>query len=358
MSRAPAKRFLDIEYALRWAYRDELPKQHAPPRRLGAHTQERVWSPYTFPAGYPEVSPSFREATAGGPSGGYADDPWSRDPGFPQALGEPHPDAIVIEAAVKALEAWKGHGFGPNPAESGLMHGIDHMAVDHVQAGMEAVAMMAGIISVHARAATRPRWSRKLPEPFPDNGANGKPKVLIEETFVEMVDRKGVYYEPVSSFDKGSGPPPGAITFIKAVPTRRIRAGLYRHGAYCPLLYRPSPAGIVAERAEYAAWRMGLEVLAGELEGRLSAIAVLTPAAAWRPWCFDRGSAGEGEQHGRVPELFRALRDEPYRRETREQAAAKRRAAQRRQIEPRTEQTRSMTGRRGSREGGNGTNGA
>src|SRR5258708_29428288 len=164
-----------------------------------------------------------------------------------------------------------------------------------------------------------------------------------------MVDRKGVYYEPVSN------PPPGAITFIKAVPIRSIRAGLYRQGAYCTLVYRPSPAGVVAQRAEYAAWRMGLEILAGELDGRLSAIAVLTPAAAWRPWCFDRGSAGEGEQHGRPPELFKALRDEPYPRETREQVAARRRAAQRRALAPRMEQTRPVTRAPGGRRDNNGT---
>jgi hypothetical protein len=344
VSRAPAKRFLDVEYALRWAYRDELPKRHALPRRLGTHTQERVWSPYTFPASYPEVSPSFREATAGGPSGGYADG-WSRDPGFPQALGEPHPNAIVIEAAVKALEAWKGHGFGPDPAQSGLMDGIEHMDIDHVQAGMEAVAAMAGIVSVNARAATRPRWSRKLPEPFPDNGQNGKPRVLIDETFVEMVDRKGVYYEPTRD------PEPGAITFTKAVPIRSIRAGLYREGAYCPLLYRPSPAGVVAQRAEYAAWRIGLEILAGELDGRLNSIGVLTPAAPWRPW------AGQDEMHGRPPELFKALRDEPYRRETREQVAARRRAAQRRSLQVRTEQARPVMRAPGGRRDNNGTNG-
>jgi len=127
----------------------------------------------------------------------------------------------------------------------------------------------------------------QAPRAFSDNGPNGKPKVLIDETFVEMVDRKGVYYEPVSN------PPPGAITFTKAVSSRPIRAGLYRQGAYCPLVFRPRPEAVVAERAEYAAWRMGLEILAGELEGRLSAIAVLTPAAAWRPW------AGQGEMHGR-----------------------------------------------------------
>jgi hypothetical protein len=259
-----------------------------------------------------------------------------------------------MEAAVKGLAAWAGHGFGPQD-EVGLMHGMDLAAwashVDHVQAGMEAVAAMAGIIAVHARAATRPRWSRKLPEPFPDNGPNGKPKVLIEETFVEMVDRKGVYYEPVSN------PPPGAITFTKAVPSRPIRAGLYRPGAYCPLVYRPSPAGIVAERAEYAAWRMGLEILAAELEGRLSAIAVLTPAAPWRPWCFERGSAGEGEAHGRPPELFRGLREGPHARQTREQMAARRRAGQRRRLEPRAEQARPMTRAPGGRRDNNGTNG-
>jgi hypothetical protein len=227
LARGPAKRFVDIEYALRWAYRDELPKRHALPRRLGTHTQERVWSPYTRPADYPEVSPSFREATGGGPSGGYADG-WSRDPGFPQALGEPHPDAITMEAAVKGLAAWAGHGFGPDPTAAGLMHGLEHMEVDHVQAGMEAVAAMAGIIAVHARAGTRPRWSRRLPEPLQITGPNGKPKVLIDETFVEKFDRKGMYYEPVSN------PPPGAITFTKAVPSPAHPRGSVSAGRLLP----------------------------------------------------------------------------------------------------------------------------
>src|SRR5258708_12745855 len=109
-----------------------------------------------------------------------------------------------------------------------------------------------------------------------------------------MVDRKGVYYEPVSN------PPPGAITFIKAVPIRSIRAGLYRQGAYCTLVYRPSPAGVVAERAEYAAWRMGLEILAGGLQGRPSAIPVLTPAAARPP------RAGPTHPPPPPPGLFKA----------------------------------------------------
>jgi hypothetical protein len=249
-----------------------------------------------------------------------------------------------MEAAVKGLAAWAGHGFGPDPTAAGLMHGIDHMDIDHVQAGMEAVGAMAGIVAVHARAGTRPRWSRQLPEPFPDNGGNGKPKVLIDEVFVEKVDRHGVYYEP------DPNPSADAISFTQPTPTRSIRKDVYRMGAYCPLVYRPSPAGIVAERAEYSSWRAALDILQGELEGRLASIAPLPAAAPWRPW------AGEGEAHGRVPELFRALRDEPYRRLTREQEAARRRSALRWRLEPRAEETRAVT--RAPIKRDNGTNGA
>jgi hypothetical protein len=76
----------------------------------------------------------------------------------------------------------------------------------------------------------------------------------------------------------------------------------------------------VTERAEYAAWRTGLDILQRELEGRLTSTAPLQAAAPWRPWGW------EGELHGSRPQLG----DELYRRETREQAAAKRRALQRR----------------------------
>lgn len=322
----PRKRFRDIELALRWAYGDELPK-----RQTGGRFA---------PKDMPSSLPMFRQAVSGETR------QWSGEPGFPAAAGDCHPDAIAIEAAVKGLSTWAGHGFGPDRAAAGLMHGIDHMDIDYLQAGLEAVAAMAGIVAVHARAGTRPRWSRELPRPFPDNGGNGKPRVLIDETFAERVDRKGVYYELTRD------PSPGAITFVQAMPSPPIRGGLYRQGSYCPIVFRPNPARLVAERAEYLSWRMGLEILCRELEGQLAATAVLTPAAPWRPW------AGEGEAHGVSPDLFRGQRDEPHRRETREQAAAQRRAVQRRRLRDHDEEARPATGgRRGCREGGNGTNG-
>jgi hypothetical protein len=82
---------------------------------------------------------------------------------------------------------------------------------------------------------------------------------------------------------------------------------------------------------------MGLELLHQALSGRLTSIATLPPAAPWRPW------AGEREAHGRPPELFKGRRDEPYRRVTREQEAARRRAVQRRRLGVRTEETRPIS---------------
>jgi hypothetical protein len=80
---------------------------------------------------------------------------------------------------------------------------------------------------------------------------------------------------------------------------------------------------------------VGLDLLWRDLEGRLESIAPLPPAAPWRPW------AGDQEAHGRPPELFRGQRrDEPFRRETREQAAMRRRAAQRKALGLRTEEVR------------------
>jgi len=118
-----------------------------------------------------------------------------------------------------------------------------------------------------------------LPKPFPDRGNNGKPRVLVDEIFVETVDRRGrVVYEPTRN------PPPGAVSYRAPVPSPPLRKGLYRPGRYCPLVYRPTPARIVAERAEYAAWRMGLELLHQALSGRLTSVATLPAAAPWRPW--------------------------------------------------------------------------
>jgi hypothetical protein len=204
------------------------------------------------------------------------------------------------------------------------MLGVEH--IDHVQAGMEAVAAMPGIVAHHARGGTRPRWSHALPEPFPDRGGNGKPRVLIDETFVQTIDRRGrVFYEPTLD------PEPGAISYRAPVPCPPTRKDVYRQGAYCQLVYRPAQRASSRSAPKLWPCAWGLELLHQALTGRLTSIATLPAAAPSRPW------AGELEVHGRPSQLFKGQRDEPYQRQTREQAAARRGALQGRRLNPRAE---------------------
>src|SRR5260370_8328394 len=96
----PAKRFLDIETALRWAYRDELPK-----RQHGGRYDSRDLT---------AASISCLAAAA-------ADDEQPcdhRDPAFPAALRDPHPASIIIESPVKHLGDRSRFPFPPHPISS------------------------------------------------------------------------------------------------------------------------------------------------------------------------------------------------------------------------------------------------
>jgi hypothetical protein len=301
---APAKRFLDIEAALRWAYRDELPK-----RQHGGRYDSRKLD------GGMLVSAEHVRANA------QDDEDRGREPGFPAALGDPHPDSIVIETAVKHLASWAGYRFGGDRMDA-LTCGIP-LDGDPGLVAMEAIASMCGIVAINARMATRPKWSFDVPTPRWTTGKNGVPKVLVDETFVQVTDRRGrVFYEPAQ--DQLA---PDAVFYRAAIASPPTRGGVYREGTYCPILWRPDPVRLLTERAEHCAWHVALEILAAELEGQLGSIAVLSPAAAWAPWLNSHEDI-----HGQPPELFAGLREAPYRCETREQAAARRRTAQRRTL--------------------------
>src|SRR5258708_24977967 len=94
VSRARAKRFRDIETALRWAYRDELPK-----RQHGGRYDTR------------DLTAASMSRLAAADDERSAD---QREPGFPAALGEPHPHSIIIQSAVNHLGDWGGYCFGDN----------------------------------------------------------------------------------------------------------------------------------------------------------------------------------------------------------------------------------------------------
>ena len=77
------RRKMTIEEALRWATRDELPKRREDsPIRGPQCASDPVWRMVAM--------------------GGRVDN-WSREPGMPPAMGDPHPDAITIEAHLQVL---------------------------------------------------------------------------------------------------------------------------------------------------------------------------------------------------------------------------------------------------------------
>lgn len=290
---------MDVEDVLRWAYRDELPKRGA-----GAASG---------------VSPMFSLIALG-----THVDNISREPGFPAALGEPHPDAIAIEQIVIALERFSG--FSIDGVDLAPDFGL---AVDQGRALRHATAGMAAAVVVHARMGSRPLCHPPAFECGPVVGPNGKPKVLV--TITEIHD--GAF---------------GPVPETRDEPAPATRAGQYPRGAFCPLDWTPSPQSVVDERADYLAWWVALDQLARDLSGLLATITALAPSAPMRPWAGDR-------ELGKPPALFRPS-DPVYRRgartaiEARRTGEAQRARRERRQIAPATAGTARPPGdRKGGR---------
>lgn len=272
------KRVMDVEDALRWAYNDELPKD----RGLGGKG----------PAEPCEVSPMFRHAALG-----TRVDSRSYEPKLPAALGEPHPDALMIEKAVAGLSALADREIAgalqlaPDFAAS---HGVD----EH-QAIRRALGMASGIVARCAKLRRRPFWQESTM--FPGPLVNGRGNALA------------VRWEPIFSKDMNGS----EVEHEALVPIELRSRGEYPFGAYCPLSYSPTPASIVDERAEYLAWWWALDHLASELQGRLTSVGLTSPSAAQLPWL-------DAAELGRAPRVFADLTSRTYRREARETAAAHR----------------------------------
>jgi hypothetical protein len=134
-----SKRPVPIDRLLQWAYRDELPKGYRGDERLAIEP--------------PKISPMFKYAQHGGRV-----DNWSREPGFPLAMGtEPHPDAIAIHNAVMDLEdevriSW--------PAASPVLLGeLERLITpEDVQELHKIKEQPQGLVTLHARMGNRPPW--------------------------------------------------------------------------------------------------------------------------------------------------------------------------------------------------------
>ncbi|WP_375455744.1 hypothetical protein [uncultured Methylobacterium sp.] len=269
----PNKRVMDIEDALTWAYRHELPK-----RREG-EGDGRMRE-------FPSISPMFAICALGGRVENF-----SREPGFPAAMGEPHPDALIIEAAVEELKAFAAHRF---EGELGLL--------THLPAGLDEHAAMArsmgqlfDLVRIKARLGGRPTFAR-TPEPAAIVGRAGKPIIYVMRHGTEQI--------------------------CGAEGKDR-----YPSGAYCAIQWE-DPKAILIERADYAAWWAAIDLLAHRLSGRLAGISVLPPAAAQRPW------AGEVDA-GKPRRLLDAPASRARLRDQQENELVRRLLAHRRRNSPR-----------------------
>lgn len=224
-----AKTAIDMEKLLQWAFRDELPKQ--PMRR------EALGRP-----GWPAISPMFRLADLG-----TRVDEWTEEPGMPRALGDAHPDALTIEAAVLALADaaidW--------PATRPLMGPLGGLLADSEPTLSRLTIGLVGLVALHARMGTRPRWEQ-WPQPEPVIGRNGKPAVQFQDEAGRLAEgRRGRHYGPA---------------------------------ARCPLRWFPSPREAAFARVEYSVWWQAVDTLADFLDGQLSDYKPLPPAAHPSPW--------------------------------------------------------------------------
>lgn len=230
------KKPIQIEHLLRWTYRDELPK--------GYEREGMGLSPAS------SVSPMFRLADLG-----CRVDEWSSEPGFPAAMGAPHPDALMVNAAVERLE-----NVGLQWAESRprLMHDLKDWVspTDPVLSSMSFQPM--GLVMVHAKMGTRPIWDLGRPRVIRVNGKNGKPVVqYIDEDTGKLIEGRttGRHYGP---------------------------------GARCPLVLEPNPREIACARAEYVVWHQALDQVTQRLRAwKLHDHWPLPTTAAPEPWIVD-----------------------------------------------------------------------
>lgn len=250
------QRKMAIEDAVRWAYREELPKaaRAQPLLALG-------------PAG----------ASSPGATVDWVADTWCLpDNAFgvvldPTATEEPHPDALKIHEAVLALD----HVAAEIPDDWSGLDGVELFGQDASVMGrvLESLTRFdengERVLRIRVSQIVRTAAIIGLPDMIVDApalkvevGANGKPR------WWRMVPGTDIFGHPyqveMDGFDaKRRRPYPDA---------------------YQRRYLDPDPAPSLANRARAELWRAALDVLLEELDGRLEAIHLLPSPVPLQPW--------------------------------------------------------------------------
>lgn len=258
-SKPCAKRRLDIEALLRWAYLEELPKVP----RLNA-------APAGFRGAWDKVAQALEELSLAG----LDDNRYGVVPDF-SAQSLPHADALLVHEAVERLDLcaldlpadWSPlsdlgdiDGHAGNVAGDALaaLTTVDRDGVRHLRRTPRRLVMR------HALLGGCPDWQIDPPE----------------VKFVSEFGKAKWFVREVVTVEGPCGPVPTEIEVDGFDHKRRIP----KPDAYRKTFLEPDPTAGCVGRGEYEVWRAALDVLFEDLRGMLTDIEVMRCPRPWRPW--------------------------------------------------------------------------
>ena len=235
---------IDIEKLVQWAVREELPKGQAV-----AATPWQVITQYCALGVRVDVSAS------GGGLGFLA--------------GDPHPDALIVGAAIRALDTFAQ--FEDRVEVMPLFGDLVGIAGHAPEAIMSASFDPRSIVISSATQGSRPKW--RFDDPAP------------RQVFVEALNERGeLRAMPLVHGLDAEG---YEIAIKKNRGRARMRDGEWNASMRprSPIEWHdPSPLSVAHSRAEWVAWHGALSALALDLAGALRQYEPTPPALPLMPW--------------------------------------------------------------------------
>ncbi len=261
------KKMMTIEALLTWAFTEELPKVES--GSVGPSAAPSVWQ---MMFDVITLGTNIDKSPNGyGVVGHFVN------------IGEPHPDALVVGDAVRALADRNGFeimsGWWPFP-EWDDPHGVIRAEVDRI--AQEQVFERSGklngrhivtLVTTAAILKRGPDWTADRPQVVTIK-LNGKD----DAWFVKRI-AKDAFGRPIEYEDSG-------FDYRK----RRPKKGAYRKYR----LAKPIRAAVMA-RLEWQLWQSALEVLHESLSGHLSNHDLLPFSADRHPWIRSASHASNGQ---------------------------------------------------------------
>lgn len=291
---APKRRKMTIEEALRWAIRDELPKRREDrPIRGPQCAHDPIW----------------RMGVFGGPI-----DNWSREPGMPPAMGDPHPDAITIEAHLQVLSETLQRA-----AAGSAVCPLD-LTPYPIQVELRGKANLDVMIATAMHAT--PSW-------LVTAAIRNRPEIAggIEVEPVMAKNNKVAIWRTVHT-PCGEGPD-GKPWFTSHDEVATSKGDSRDAGLFCKLNYTRTGVEVLEEQLRYAYWHAALVYLVPALQF-LTSIEVLPPKAPIAPWLEP-----EDEDRAPLPNLRPARHVDLQTRRPAGRRAAPMRVSPVRKVDPR-----------------------